>query len=541
MTNTVRTWLAGILFAATVLLVVARADVHDLGVRAMLAMVVVLGHAWVVAVSERVGATRGGRRLARFPLGPRLLLTRPGVGWQCALPALVLGLVTMDWRVAAVGLLLVTLLMIDVLRAWLPYIIPATLVFMAVSTMEEFHTLGDLVETAHGWVLDLLWLVVWVGLLAGPLLRTDAGGRLEPHGKATVVLAGLPGYAGGLLVLAHTSLGELLPDVLAVTFVLLAGGVAQTLVLGVFGKAVGLVDRDPADASDVSPHDVGQALVPFLFVPAAILALDWLVLPSRAVAEGSPGQWQALMALGVVVPAVFAAGLVAAALDRVDGRGRGVLASGVSVGALLLWFAFGPALLGGLYRPGGLVAGLADWLPGAADAPGVVGTGVAGLAGGGLPGDTLEVWGLPAADVLRACTLMLLAVAAWSARLVRHAPQHLLDPGAAPLLLAALVAGLGAWILVPRVGPAGSLLAVAAASTLGLALDLVAGVKEAPVLQDESLDALDFRSPLLEELEPPGEAVVAGASAVAADDDELSFSEWNASQADEPEEDPRLV
>lgn len=541
MTNTARTWLAGVLLAATVLLVVARADVHDLAIRSMLAMVVVLCHAWVIAVSERVGADRGGRALTRFPLGPRLLQTRPGVGAQCLLPAVLFGVISMDWRVAALGVVLVSLLMVDLLRAWLPYIIPVALVFIGVSTMEEFHTLGDLVDTAHGWVVDLLWLFVWIALLSGPLLRTDVGGRLTTHGKAVVVLAGLPGYAAGAFVLAHTSLGQQLPDVLGVGFVVLAGGIVQTLVLALFGKAVGLVDRDPADVPDVNARDIGLALIPFALVPASVLGLEWLQMSSRSIALGTPGMWQMLMVLGLVVPAVPAAALVAGALDRVDGRGPGVLRSGVAVGALLVWFVFGPAVTGALFTEGGLIDGLGDWLPAASDSPGVVvGAGQTALVHAGLPGDDLSLWGMPAADMLRACTLMLLAVGAWSARLVRHAPRRLVEAPAAPLLLASLVAGLGAWMLVPQIGPTGAALAVAVAATLAIALDLAAGTKEAPVLEDDAIEALEFSSPLLDELAlPEGPAVaVEGAATVASGDDELSFGEWNEAQADEPDELP---
>ena len=94
MSTVARTWLAGLALLFSALVLCASADPQGLGPRAMIALVVLFGHAWVVAVGERACPARGGVDIPRFSLGPRLLSVRPGLLSQCMVPVMMLGVVS---------------------------------------------------------------------------------------------------------------------------------------------------------------------------------------------------------------------------------------------------------------------------------------------------------------------------------------------------------------------------------------------------------------------------------------------------------------
>ena len=124
MSNSLRCWLAGLLLAFSVIVLTAGSDPRDFGARGLLLLAVLFTHVWVIAVAERVGSDRGGVEIKRFPIGPRRVQARPGLGGQFLVPVALLGLATMDWRVAAVVLAVVCVLSIDVLRGLMVYTCP---------------------------------------------------------------------------------------------------------------------------------------------------------------------------------------------------------------------------------------------------------------------------------------------------------------------------------------------------------------------------------------------------------------------------------
>lgn len=504
MSITLRTWLAGLALAFSALVLSSYADPVHLGMNALLAFVVVYTHGWVVAVAERIGPARGGLGCKRFPLGPRLLECRPLLFGQMLVPVGLFFAVTMDWRVAAVGVAVVSFLAIDMLRRWLPYLVPAALVIHAVSTMDEFHTLGDLVQTAHSWVTQGVWMVLWVTLLAGPLLRTDVGGRLTTGGKLLAFAAGLPSYAAGVWLFSRTGLTGLQPDLRAVALVLLAGGVVQSLVLSLFGRSAELADRPPEDLSPVSPNAVGMALMPMAVPVLACLVLEFAPLPAQFEVLAPGSAWVVVATLLVLVPAVAAAALAASGLDHADGR-RGARAGAlVSVSALGAWFVFGPAALARIWAADGVLVQLADVFPvDRIGVPVLAASGSMAQHTGSLPGGDFSLWGLPAADLSRAVTLMLFACAALSARWVRHARRGVIGVGAGSVALTYLLVLLGGWLLMAATGPWGAPLGAAAGCLVMLAVDAVRGTRVAPVeipvdhfddLSPESVDNLEIEA-----------------------------------------------
>ena len=77
MSTTIRTTLAALAlaFSAFVLSLSSKAD--ELAGRALLPLFVVFAIGWMIAVGERATIPRGGLRVPRFPLGPRILQVRP--------------------------------------------------------------------------------------------------------------------------------------------------------------------------------------------------------------------------------------------------------------------------------------------------------------------------------------------------------------------------------------------------------------------------------------------------------------------------------
>jgi hypothetical protein len=165
--------------------------------------------------------------------------------------------------------------------------------------------------------------------------------------------------------------------------------------------------------------------------------------------------------------------MVAASLDRLDGNGRGLRITIVSGALLGLWFLFGPLVLAEMYAPGRVADALRAGFPVSGAGPGLVAT----IIPGGSPlsghrGGQLALFGLPAADICRAVTLMLIGLAALSARYMRHARPGQKSVGWGEHFLMAAISAAGAYVLVPRIGPVGAPLACAGSSALMLALDL---------------------------------------------------------------------
>lgn len=501
MSTSLRTWLAGLALAFSALVLSGHADPVQLGINALLAFVLVFTHAWLIAVAERIGPSRGGVACKRFPLGPRLLECRPLLFGQMLVPVVLFFAVTWDWRVAVVGVAIVSFLTIDMLRRWLPYLVPVAIVVHAISSMAEFHTLGDLVQTAHGWLIEGLWALVWLAVLSGSLLRTDVGGRLSTNGKFVIVLAGLPGYLAGVWVFSQTGLVGLQPDLRALGLTLLAGGVLQSIVLSVLGRSVDLVDREPSDLPRVSPYAVGMALMPMALPVLACLALELVPLPAEAEALAPGGAWLVVATLLMIVPLVPAAALVASSLDRADGRSRGTAGFALAGAALLAWIALGPVALDAFWQQGGLLSSLRTIFP-------VEQVGVPVVSAHGdvvqwtaeLPGGDFAVWGLPAADLARSLTLMLLMTAVLSARLMRHARLGFQSAGIGTLVSVVALQALASWLLVSELGPMGAPLACAAACAAMLVVDAVRGCKPVAVAvpQDSFDDLPDYDESVLE-------------------------------------------
>lgn len=529
MSTNLRTWLAGLALAFSALVLSGHADPVQLGINALLALVVVFTHCWMIAVAERIGPSRGGVACKRFPLGPRLLECRPLLFGQMLVPVVLFFAVTWDWRVAAIGIAIVSFLSIDMLRRWLPYLVPVAIVVHAISSMDEFHTLGDLVVTARGWVTQGLWAVLWLTMLAGPLLRTDASGRLSPSGKVVTFLAGLPAYLAGVWIFSQTDLVGLQPDLRALALTLLAGSVVQSLVVAALGRSAQLTDRDPSDLPPVSAYAVGMALMPMALPVLACLALEFAPLPAEIEALAPAPAWVVVTMLLLIVPAVPAAAFVAASLDRVDGRSRLQGPLVLAGGALVAWFVMGPAALDALYAPGGGLESLRTIFPVEQVGVPVVSSHVASAQyTASLPGGDFGLWGLPAADLSRSITLMLFACAALASRLLRHARLGYQCLGLGTQLVALAVLAGSVFFLVPMLGPMGAPLAATLACIVALVIDTVRGARiaVAPVPQDAFDDLPDFDESVLEipavSVDHEVSVGMSGAPAFETDDDPLA-------------------
>ena len=473
MTSTLRCLAPAIVLALSALILSSGASLASLGLHAAPALLVVLVHVWVVAVAERTCPDRGGKDIKRFPLGPRLVEGGAGTTVQLLVPLVLMSLATRSMAVAGGGLAVLVVLSTATLRRMLPFVVPAVAAIWAVVTMDEFHTLTDLLESARGWVFGMIGIILGSFVLGGPLLRTDLGGTLTARGRLVLVMAGLPTYFLGVLVAARPELvGGAPPDLLALAGGVLLGGLLQSFMVALLGKSGDIAQRDPLDYPDSGPRDVGMGLTTVMLPVLAVTTFGWLALPPSWASVAPPAAWAGLMALLMIVPAVPTAVLVGWGLDRADGRPtsrRVPLVTGIGLG---LWFLLGPVCLGWMYGPGGLAAGLRSAFSAVpAPWPVTVGEGASASLGGSLLGGGLTLHGLPAADLARGVTLMLAATAALTVRTLRYA--HLDQAGVrwGTFVLAAVLSLAGAVVLMPRIGPSGAPLAVTAGCLVMLLVD----------------------------------------------------------------------
>ena len=124
MTTTLRTWIAAVALAFSAFVLTLSSQPEELGGRVLAPLLVIFIVAWLVAVGERATIPRGGLRLPRFPLGPRLLQVRPGLGAQYATLLLVLGVVA-GWKVAGWASLITAMITIHAVRKVAWYVVPA--------------------------------------------------------------------------------------------------------------------------------------------------------------------------------------------------------------------------------------------------------------------------------------------------------------------------------------------------------------------------------------------------------------------------------
>ena len=494
MSTITRTWIAGLALAACALVLSLSSGPLGIASRAPLALLILFVHAWIVAVGERSCVHHGGVALKRFPIAPRLMATHPGSFPQLMIMVALLGAVTHSWTVALVAFATVCVLTIDLLRRLAPWILPVAGGLHALVTMNEFHTLGDLVETAKGWMLGLVWFGLVAGVFAGPLLRTDASPPYRPSGRLVVLVSGLFTYAGSVWLVTGTTLftnpklmvvGQ---DFHALALVILMGGVVQTLVMGSMAKHTDLEERDPKQVPLVHGHRVGQALMPLLMPLVAVLLFEHFPLDATSSARAGGPAWSGTMMLLMIVPLVPAAMVVARGLDRADGTRSGALAGKLAWVAFGAWFVLGPDALRLFYEPGGPSEALRQRFGlGAPPLP---------LASSDTSSTRLLLFGLPAADLCRSVTLMLLCTSTLSARLLRRAPSGGKAVGWKLLGCMLAVQVGGSWVLMPRIGPAGAPLAAAAAALTLLGWALVAklareGVEPTPQLACEALAAAE--------------------------------------------------
>jgi len=472
MSSSSRCLIAAVVLALSALLLSHGASPVALGTHAVPALIVVLIHAWVIAVAERTCPDRGGKDIKRFPLGPRLLEGGSVLTVQLAVPVLLLTLGTRSLTVGLGGLVVIAVLSTAALRKLLPFLLPIGGAIWAVSTMNEFHTISDLLDSARGGVSALMGLVLGTFVLSGPLLRTDMAGVRTPRGKLVVIMTGLPAVMAGVLIASRPDLIGAPPDLLALAGGILMGGLLQSALASLLAKAGDIEERAPEQFPFVSPRSVGLALMVFGLPAMAPLAFGWLGMPSAWVALGSATEWAGLSALLMVIPLVPAAVLVAEALDRADGR-RGFKALRLGCWAALgAWFVAGPLALGWVHGPGGLVAGLMSVFPGVpAPWPLVVGHGARSAFSGTALGGDLMFGSMPVADLARGMTLLVAATAALSARSMRHASELGKGVRWGTLVLAGALSLGGLLALLPRIGPAGAPLGVAAGCLVMLMLD----------------------------------------------------------------------
>src|SRR5262245_32184072 len=156
MTNTFRIWVAGFLLAFSAIVLTLTTPAGILASHAGLAMLIVFLNGWLIAVAERACMPKGGLRVPRFPLGPRVLQTRPGLFGQLVVFIALLALVTASWKVTMWAAIVVMIATVQAFRKMSWYVVPAALVVNTLATMPEFHTLGDLVHDAHEWLKALV-------------------------------------------------------------------------------------------------------------------------------------------------------------------------------------------------------------------------------------------------------------------------------------------------------------------------------------------------------------------------------------------------
>jgi len=488
MSSTLRVCLAALAMAFSAFVVTAGASLEAIGGHAALFLLVLFLNGWIIAVGERAVMPRGGLRLTRFPLGPRLLTTNPSLAMQFVLFIALLGLATQSWAVLGWSALIVATVTIHALRRAAWYVVPAALLVNTLATMKEFHTLGDLVKDASGWIVALVTFALQALMVCGPLLRTDVAVPLSWRARGVVLLAGLPAWGGAFWIFSRTPVAGMKFDLEALMLVLLLGGIAQSVVVGLLAKLIALDERTSPTRPVPSAHAVGLALLPMLLPLFACLALYFAPVPESVFVGVSPDAWKGLMVLLFIVPAVPAVVLVAAGLDRLDGRNSGLVGSTVAVATLGAWFVLGPSLLGAMYAPEGPAAMARAAFDVHGAAPVVAERINAGaLFTGQHFGGNVALGGVQIADLSRAVTLMLLGAAALSARYLRHARPAQKPAGWLGHITMLGLMGAGCWHFMPRIGPAGAPLAAACACVVLLALDILHSEIRIKIRGDEPL------------------------------------------------------
>lgn len=494
MYQSLRTLIAAVAMAGCALLVASRYRPETIALNAPLLLFVVFVHAWVIAVGERSAMTSGGLRVPRFPLGGRVLHTkRPPVA-PMFLFAVSAGFVSGAWGpgyvapnlfVLGVALLVATIMSFEALRRWSKVLIPAALAIHALSTMAEFHTLGNLVDTASDWLRTLITGGIVAVIVAGPFIRTDVSG-LSSGARVFALIAALPAYVGGFWI-DVSFLGVSLDGISRIGLALLAGGLAQTLVVGLVLPVFGQSDRAHADVPLVNTTNVGLALLPMLLPLAVWMAMRTLVagpvggVPEWLAAAGMPDvprdAWVGLYVVLAIVPLALGSVLVASGLDRVDGKG-GRTAGFAAMGALAAWFAVGPEALAWLLASDGPLVGFASavGIGGAGDGLVVDRSGAAAFAPlAMLPGADVAILGVPVADVCRAVTLMVGTCATLALRYLGYGRPRVRGMGwHLPVFLTMLFAG-SAWFAAPYLGMLGPIVAATLVAALMLVVDVVFG------------------------------------------------------------------
>ncbi len=489
MSNSFRTLCAGLMLAFTALVMTSGLVPEQTDGAALPVIFLVFAHAWILAVGER-GVFAKGLRVKRFPVGARLITQRPGLLGQMLVLVAVLTVLSrysmgqeMGFKVGGVALFIVVMASFEMLRRGAKFLIPAAFVVHALGSMEEVHTLGDLVGTAGGWVQTVVWTLVGALVVFGSLLRTDVAGRLTAGGRVLAFVAGIPAYALGLWIgdLSWLNPGLNVDVVTRIGVALLLGSLAQTVLIGLVAPMVGLLEREPEDVPPLNGRNVGLATLPMLLPLLVWIALALQPIPESTLRGVALPSWMGLYLILLIVPAVPAAVLVASSIDRWEHRvATGRIFALASAGALVAWIGFGPVALGWLYAPGGPLVELRDHFGVLAFQDGLV-AGFADSAGsmtGAALGGGLMIRGVPAADLLRSVGFMLLATACLSARYMSYARPRVPGMGWRLMLFLAMFMGGGLWLLVPRLGVIGAPLAAGVAASLMAVVDLVTGQAE---------------------------------------------------------------
>jgi len=77
MSTSLRCWMAGSALAFSAFVLTSGSTAEQLGAEAGLVLLAVFLNAWIIAVGEHAGESRGGLRVRRFPIGARLLRVAP--------------------------------------------------------------------------------------------------------------------------------------------------------------------------------------------------------------------------------------------------------------------------------------------------------------------------------------------------------------------------------------------------------------------------------------------------------------------------------